>query len=145
MLVRRSGLRASDADREAVAEHLRNAAADGRIEAIELEHRLEAALCARTYGELGAVVADLPREPVDRKKARWVTPRLRPVTVIALVVAFPIALAVAAAAIIALAALLVAWATAVSLLALFLGSRARAFGSPWAVGYRAWRRRQRYY
>ena len=54
-------MRASDADRERVTECLRKAAGEGRLEADELEQRLEAALSARTYGELDAVEADLPR------------------------------------------------------------------------------------
>ncbi len=59
-MTRRANLRASDSDRERVAERLRLAAAEGRLLAEELEERLGAALTARTYGELDAVVADLP-------------------------------------------------------------------------------------
>lgn len=59
-MTRRATLRASDADRELIAERLREAAAEGRLFADELEERLGAALSARTYGELDAVVADLP-------------------------------------------------------------------------------------
>ena len=53
-------LRASDADRDAVAERLREAAGDGRISLDELEERLGATYAARTYEDLEAVVADLP-------------------------------------------------------------------------------------
>ncbi len=59
-MMRRATLRASDADREHIAERLRQAAAEGRLFSDELEERLGAALSARTYGELDAVVADLP-------------------------------------------------------------------------------------
>jgi hypothetical protein len=59
-MARRSSLRASDADREQVAERLRKAAAEGRILAHELEDRLTTALRAKTYGELDAVTLDLP-------------------------------------------------------------------------------------
>ena len=52
--------RASHADREAVAERLRMAAGDGRIGLDELDERLGLAFAARTYGELDALVADLP-------------------------------------------------------------------------------------
>ncbi|HYB48892.1 MAG TPA: DUF1707 domain-containing protein [Streptosporangiaceae bacterium] len=55
--------RAGDADREAVAERLRVAAGEGRIEPWELEERLGQAYGARTYGELAALVADLPGQP----------------------------------------------------------------------------------
>jgi Domain of unknown function (DUF1707) len=53
-------MRASDADREHVAEVLQRAASEGRLLTEELEHRLEAAFAARTYGELDRLVADLP-------------------------------------------------------------------------------------
>ncbi len=62
-----SGLRAGDADRERVAELLREAAGDGRLSLAELEERLEAAYASRTYGELAAVTADLA-PPLDRSR-----------------------------------------------------------------------------
>jgi hypothetical protein len=54
------GLRVSDAERDAVAERLRQATAEGRLTPEELEERLGRALGALTRGELDAVVADLP-------------------------------------------------------------------------------------
>lgn len=56
-------LRASHEDRDRVAELLRVAAGDGRLTADELDERLEAALSARTYGELAALTRDLPAPP----------------------------------------------------------------------------------
>jgi hypothetical protein len=53
-------LRASHADRDQVAELLREAAGDGRLSPEELDERLELALTARTYAELAALVTDLP-------------------------------------------------------------------------------------
>ena len=53
-------LRASHEDRDQVVELLRVAAGDGRLTAEELDERLEVALTARTYGELTALVKDLP-------------------------------------------------------------------------------------
>lgn len=53
-------LRASDADRERVAERLREAATHGEITLDELDERLEAAYAAKTFGELVPVTADLP-------------------------------------------------------------------------------------
>ena len=53
-------LRASHEDRDRVVELLRVAAGDGRLTAEELDERLEVALTARTYGELTALVKDLP-------------------------------------------------------------------------------------
>jgi Domain of unknown function (DUF1707)/Cell wall-active antibiotics response 4TMS YvqF len=53
-------MRASDADRDRVAEQLRQAAGDGRLSIAELQDRLDALYAAKTYGELEPVVADLP-------------------------------------------------------------------------------------
>ena len=55
-------LRASDTDRERVADRLRTAAGHGRISMDELEERLDAAYAAKTYGELVPITADLPLE-----------------------------------------------------------------------------------
>ena len=80
--------RAGDADRDAVAELLRVATAEGRIDTSELGERLGQLNQARTYGELDALVADLPagaaRETLVlrtttadiRQAGRWVVPRL---------------------------------------------------------------------
>src|ERR1700721_4883867 len=56
-------LRVSHEDRDQVAEQLRVAAGDGRLTAEELDERLEAALTARTYGELAGLTTDLPAIP----------------------------------------------------------------------------------
>ncbi|MFE9440955.1 DUF1707 domain-containing protein [Streptomyces sp. NPDC006602] len=53
-------LRASDADRERVAEVLRDALAEGRLDMEEFEERLDATYQARTYGELAPITRDLP-------------------------------------------------------------------------------------
>jgi len=42
----------SDRDRETIAQRLRDAHVDGRLDADELSTRLDAALSARTYGDL---------------------------------------------------------------------------------------------
>lgn len=85
-------LRASYADRDRVAEQLRIAAGDGRLDAEELDQRLERALTARTYAELTELTRDLPavggvagppRELVRidtgsghaERAGRWVVPR----------------------------------------------------------------------
>ncbi|MFI7382992.1 DUF1707 domain-containing protein [Streptomyces sp. NPDC049813] len=66
-------LRASDADREKVAERLRDALAEGRLDMAEFEERLEATYKARTYRELAPITHDLPgagvSAPVDLVKA----------------------------------------------------------------------------
>ncbi|MET9439871.1 DUF1707 domain-containing protein [Streptomyces sp. NPDC006610] len=56
-------LRASDADRERVAEVLRDALAEGRLDMTEFEDRLDATYKARTYGELEPITRDLPAGP----------------------------------------------------------------------------------
>lgn len=53
-------MRASDADRERVAEVLRTAASEGRLHLDELDERLAAVYAARTYAELEPVTHDLP-------------------------------------------------------------------------------------
>ncbi|WP_069172969.1 DUF1707 SHOCT-like domain-containing protein [Streptomyces griseus] len=53
-------MRASDAERERVAETLQDAVAEGRLEMDEFEQRLDAAYAARTHGELEPLVSDLP-------------------------------------------------------------------------------------
>ena len=53
-------LRISDADRHKVAEVLRQAAGEGRIDFEELDERLEATYAAKTYGELVPITVDLP-------------------------------------------------------------------------------------
>ena len=53
-------LRASHTDRDRAVEILRVAAGDGRLTADELDERIEAALSARTTGELAVLTADLP-------------------------------------------------------------------------------------
>lgn len=52
--------RVSHAEREAVAEQLRVAAGEGRLDMEELSDRLEAAFAARTYADLVPLTRDLP-------------------------------------------------------------------------------------
>jgi hypothetical protein len=60
----RNELRISDTDRHRVAEHLREAAGDGRIDLDELDERLAATYAARTYADLVPITRDLPSRPV---------------------------------------------------------------------------------
>lgn len=64
-----SHLRASDADRERIAQVLHKATAEGRLDIHELDERLAAVYAAKTYGELVPITADLvlsglPQPPV---------------------------------------------------------------------------------
>jgi hypothetical protein len=89
-MARHSSLRAADADRDAVADRLRRATLEGRLEPDELEERLDAAFRARTYGDLDALVRDLPGTPVARP--RQTTPVARTAFVLAVRVAAVLAI-----------------------------------------------------
>ncbi|MGI5523941.1 DUF1707 SHOCT-like domain-containing protein [Micromonospora sp. CA-259024] len=54
------GMRAADADRAAVADRLRVALDEGRLDLYEYDERLQRAYAARTYADLEALIADLP-------------------------------------------------------------------------------------
>ena len=58
-----SVVRASDADRDQTVEALAAASAEGRLSLEEYSQRSEAALQARTFGELTSLTADLPARP----------------------------------------------------------------------------------
>lgn len=59
----RARLRISDDDRHRVAEVLREAAGEGRLDLDELDQRLEAAYAAKTYADLVPITVDLPARP----------------------------------------------------------------------------------
>lgn len=62
-------MRASDADREAVAERLRLALNEGRLDLAEYDDRLQRAYASKTYAELHLLLADLP-EPAAPERSR---------------------------------------------------------------------------
>ncbi|WP_082310412.1 DUF1707 SHOCT-like domain-containing protein [Nonomuraea sp. SBT364] len=72
-------VRASDAEREAVVELLREASVEGRLTLAELTDRTEAAYTATTHSELTLLTQDLPAAPAapaqvrprEGKKRRW--------------------------------------------------------------------------
>lgn len=67
--VAEADLRASDADRERIAEILRDAYAEGRLTMEEHSERIEAAYAARTFGELVPLTRDLPaHRPISMEK-----------------------------------------------------------------------------
>ncbi|MGO4417668.1 DUF1707 domain-containing protein, partial [Streptomyces sp. MCAF7] len=53
-------LRASDADRDRIADILREALAEGRLDPEEHAERIDAVYRAKTVGELDTLVRDLP-------------------------------------------------------------------------------------
>jgi len=63
-------LRAADSDREAVADILREQHVAGRLDNDELQERIDRCYAAKTYADLDAVVADLPREQPKVNRAR---------------------------------------------------------------------------
>jgi hypothetical protein len=135
-MVRDSLLRASDADRDAVAERLRDAAVEGRLEPDELEERLHAALRARTYADLEVLLGDLPAIPV-----RWERPRAgaAPVAATALVALRVLSVLAMVAVVVVVAVMTMAWWLVAALVWLSLrggcGRRARRLGRG-----RAWHR-----
>jgi hypothetical protein len=88
-------LRASDEDRERVAERLRKAAGEGRLLTEELEERLEAAFSARTYGELDSVLADLPGRRIAVPEAPRQLTLMRSAVGVTIAVALAVAVIVA--------------------------------------------------
>src|SRR5688500_871242 len=67
-------LRISDSDRHQIAEVLRQAAGEGRIDFHELDERLEAAHSPKTYADRVPITADLPA----RQGAQAPVPVTRP-------------------------------------------------------------------
>jgi hypothetical protein len=119
-MTRSATLRASDADREAVAGQLHKAAVEGRLEPHELEERMHRALRARTYGDLRRLVADLPSGRPRRSRSTGGT---------LAIVAFRLALAVlVVAAVVTVAVVMAAWWLLWALL--WMTMRGRRYG--WA-------------
>jgi hypothetical protein len=110
-------LRASDAERDAVVDRLRDAAGEGRLEPDELEQRVDGALRARTYGDLAELLADIPGDGrVPPGSTRW---RTNPVARSAVFGAGLIVAVIVAFAVVAVVAMLVL-AAAASWIALVL-------------------------
>jgi hypothetical protein len=63
---RREELRAADSDRQFVAERLKTALDEGRLNLSEYDERLAKAFAARTYGELDSLLDDLPASITGR-------------------------------------------------------------------------------
>jgi Domain of unknown function (DUF1707) len=60
-----ASLRASDDERNAVADVLSRHYAEGRLDEAEFKNRLDAAMSATTRGDLNALFHDLPRLPSE--------------------------------------------------------------------------------
>ena len=126
-------MRASDADRDAVVDRLREAAGEGRLEPDELEQRVDGALRARTYGDLAQLLADLPaygRMPSPR--TRWRTDPLARSAAFgaALLVAVIVAFAVVAVVVMLVLAAAGLWIALVLFWLVCCGSRRRLVRGP---------------
>ncbi len=119
----RATLKAADADRDEVAERLRRASAEGRLLTEELEQRLELALRARTYGELDALIADLPGRrmpvPAQPRQLRLAGPAM------GLAIAVPLALIAIAVALLVITGVLAGWCLWLAFAWWFWGPRRR--------------------
>lgn len=114
-----------------MAERLRQAAAEGRLLAEELEARLARALRARTYAELDPLVADLPA--TRGRPARGLSIAPMGALVVAGVVAVAVVAALIAVAVLVLTGLMFAWGFWILLAWFFLGRGRRAgwyYGGP---------------
>jgi hypothetical protein len=88
-------LRAADADRERTAERLRESHTEGRLDIDEFQERLDRCYQAKTLGELGELVRDLPgrdkhderRSPGSFRPSRWRPAPFAPILIALLVVA----------------------------------------------------------
>ena len=65
----RDEMRAADADRQAVADRLRVALDEGRLDLNEYDERLGRTYAAKTYGDLDRLLVDLPAVPRPRVPA----------------------------------------------------------------------------
>jgi len=65
-IIRDPNLRASDADREATADRLRQHHTDGRLDQDEFQERLDKCFAAKTVGDLAELTRDLPGDPAQR-------------------------------------------------------------------------------
>ncbi len=66
----RDQMRAGDADRQSVADQLRAALDEGRLDLHEYDERLQQAYGAKTYAELDVLLGDLPASvPAQRREA----------------------------------------------------------------------------
>jgi hypothetical protein len=135
---RHGAIRASDADRDQIVDRLHRAATEGRIASEELEQRVSVALKAKTYSELEATVADLPRlrsqsrAGLERRRSvgGWAvsTVRTNPMLLLLMIPVLAVAMAV-------VVTITVLWAV-LMLLAMMFGGRRHHRPPPWVHAVR---------
>lgn len=75
----REEMRASDSDRQAVADKLKTALDEGRLDLHEYDERLQQTYGAKTFGALDALVTDLPGTiPVQQSQVQPYQPGAAP-------------------------------------------------------------------
>ncbi len=71
----REDMRAGDSDRKAVAEQLKSALDEGRLDLSEYDERIQRTYAAKTYADLDGLLTDLPGTvPVQHAQIQPVTP-----------------------------------------------------------------------
>ena len=65
----RDEMRAGDSDRQAVADKLKQALDEGRLDLAEYDERLQRAYAAKTYGDLKGLLDDLPAATLPERAA----------------------------------------------------------------------------
>ncbi len=65
----RDEMRAGDSDRQAVADKLKQALDEGRLDLAEYDERLQRAYAAKTYGDLKGLLDDLPTATLPERAA----------------------------------------------------------------------------
>lgn len=130
---RHDSLRASDADRDAAIDRLREAGGEGRLEPHELEQRIDGALRARTYADLAELLADLPGDGrVLSRRAGWRTSPVAQSAVLGagLLVAVTVAVALVALVVVLVLAAMAWWIALVLFWLVCRGSRRRIVPGP---------------
>lgn len=116
-------------------DRLHKAATEGRIASEELEHRVSAALKARTYSQLDETVADLPRP----RRQQHLQPRTVPSWALSAVRSNPMLLVFAIPVVAVTAAMLLAativWSV-LMIVVLILGGRPGVPRPPWTYARR---------
>jgi hypothetical protein len=83
-----ASMRASDEERNAVADKLSRHYAEGRLDEVEFKNRLDTAMSATTRGDLNGLFDDLPRLPTEPPppppRSRRVLPWILVVAVVAI-------------------------------------------------------------
>ncbi|GAB2626017.1 hypothetical protein Aab01nite_83810 [Paractinoplanes abujensis] len=73
-------MRAGDGDRKQVAEQLKSALDEGRLDLTEYDERLQRTYAAKTYGDLDGLLDDLPgTTPVQHSQIQPLAPPAAPV------------------------------------------------------------------